>query len=329
MNILVLGGTEFVGRHIVEKAIDHGHHVTVFHRGKHGLELFPTAEHILGDRDGGLSALGDRNWDWVVDTCGYVPRIVKQSIDFLLSRAPNYLFISTISVYADMSEPGQNEAAPLATLKDEATEVVDGETYGGLKVLCEQAVEEGYGPHALIVRPGMIVGPYDKTDRFTYWFQRAAKGGRMLSLCERDEVVQFIDGRDLATFCVHLIETNQCDTFNATGPQFGMTWGDIFDEAALSTGKQYEIVRPPTDWLKERGLEVGKAFPAQFDAEDSTLQGVYRVSVEKGIDAGLHFLPLSKTVNDTLAWRGQQKEPLKVGLDPDKERQLLEAYVEV
>ncbi len=322
MNILVLGGTVFVGRHIVEKALLLGHKVSVFHRGQSGNDLFPEAEHIHGDRDGGLDALGDRKWDWVIDTCGYVPRVVQQSCDHLKDRCDTYLFISTISVYADWSQPGLDERSELATLKDESVEEVNGDTYGGLKVLCEKAVQKTFGGRALIVRPGMIVGPYDRTDRFTYWFQRAAKGGRMLSLSERDEPVQFIDGRDLADFCLHLLHVNSFGVYQATGPQFAMTWGDIFDEAALQVGTEYEIIRPPLDWLQEEGVD---SLPAQFPIEMDR-PGIYRVSIEKAIEAGLRFLPLAQTVRDTIEWRKSVSEPLKVGLSEEREQELIEKY---
>jgi 2'-hydroxyisoflavone reductase len=322
MNILVLGGTAFVGRHIVERALTLGHQVSVFHRGQHGADL-PGVEHILGDRDGGLDALGDRTWDWVIDTCGYVPRIVKQSCEALKDRTERYLFISTISVYADFKEPGITERSPLAELVDPTVEEINWETYGGLKVLCEAEVSATFGGKGLIVRPGMIVGPYDHTDRFTYWFRRASKGGKMISLCERDEPVQFIDGRDLAAFCIHLLSVEARGIYQATGPQFAMTWGDIFDEAAIQGKAQYEIVRPSLDWLKEHGVD---SLPSQF-AEEQDQPGVYRMDIKKAIEAGLMFLPLSATIADTLEWRKSMPEPLKVGLTAEKETELIQEYL--
>ena len=324
MNILVLGGTKFVGRHIVEKALELGHQVTVFHRGQTGADL-TGVQHVFGDRDGGLDALGtDVSWDWVIDTSGYVPRIVRQSCEALIGRTSQFLFISTISVYADLSEPGIDERSELAKLDDPAVETIDAQTYGGLKVLCEQEVLKAF-PEALIVRPGMIVGPYDHTDRFTYWFLRAAKGGKMISLCERDEPVQFIDGRDLAAFCLHLLEMGETGTYNATGPQFPMTWGDVFDEAALGAGTSYEIVRPPLPWLKERGVEP---LPAQMPLEEG-MGGVYRVKIDRAVGAGLRFLPLNETVLDTIRWRSSDPAPLKVGLTLEKELELIENYERV
>ena len=321
MRILILGGTVFVGRQIAEKARQLGHEVAVFHRGQSGADL-PGVEHLLGDRDGNLKALEGRDWDWVIDTSGYVPRIVDQSCQALKDRCQRYLFISTISVYKDLSQPGADEKSPVAELADPAVEEVNGETYGGLKVLCEKRVRAAFGDRAVIVRPGMIVGPYDRTDRFTYWFLRASRGGKMISLAERDEPVQFIDGRDLADFCLHLLNVQASGVYNATGPQFAMTWGDIFDEAALIGITQYEIVRPPADWLKENGVEN---LPSQFPAETG-YDGVYRVKIDKALDAGLRFRPLRTTVTDPIEWRSGMSEPLKVGLAAEAEEALIAKY---
>lgn len=326
MNILILGGTEFVGRHLTERAIKLGHQVSLFHRGKHGADLFPEAEHILGDRDGGLDALGDRTWDAVIDTCGYVPRIVRESCEYLKDKTGRYLFISTISVIGDPSQTGANEESSLATVGDPNTEEVNAETYGGLKVLCEEEVTMAFGDKALNVRPGMIVGPYDKTDRFTYWYLRAYKGGKMLSLCERDEAVQFIDGRDLATFCFHLLANDASGAFMAVGPEYPATWGDVFDEAALLGNTTYEIVRPPLDVLESYGIERGPAFPSQVPAELEK-PGFYTIDISKAIAAGIHFRPLRETIEDTIEWRNSVPDPLKVGLSAEKEAGVIEKYL--
>lgn len=325
MDILVIGGTEFVGRHLVERGLDLGHKLTLFHRGKHGSDLFPQVERIHGDRDGGLAVLADRKWDAVIDTCGYVPRIVRQSAEYLKDRVDRYLFISTISVLGDPSEVNQTETSPLATVKDPNVEEITGETYGGLKVLCEQVVDEIYGSRALNVRPGMIVGPYDKTFRFPYWFQRAKKGGKILSLHERNEAVQFIDGRDLANFCYHLLDVQAHGAYFATGPEYPMTWGDIFDEAALQGGASYELIRPSLEWLDEQGVKRGKAFPSQIPSELDK-PGFYEVDNTKGIQNGLKFRPLSEIIEDTLEWLDAIPAPLPTGLTPEREAELIEKY---
>jgi 2'-hydroxyisoflavone reductase len=179
VRLLVLGGTQFVGRALVEAALHGGHEVTLFHRGRTNADLFPEAEHVLGDRDGGLDLLRGRAWDACLDVCGYVPRVVRQSADLLRGAVGRYVFVSTISVYASLAEPAV-EGSPLAELADTAVEEITGETYGGLKVLCEREVERAFGDDALVIRPGFVVGPHDPTGRFTYWAHRAAAGGEML-----------------------------------------------------------------------------------------------------------------------------------------------------
>src|SRR6266487_2610867 len=214
MRILVLGGTQFLGRHFVEAALRGGHEVTLFNRGRTRPQLFPGAEHRRGDRDGDLRSLAGGKWDAVVDTSGFVPRVVQQSAQLLRSRVGRYLFVSSVSVYADFSRPGVDEDAPVARLEEE-TEDHRSRAYGALKALCEETVRETYGAHTTIVRPGLIVGPWDPTGRFTYWPVRIADGGRVLAPEPRDAPVQVIDARDLAEWCLHLLERDVEGTFNA------------------------------------------------------------------------------------------------------------------
>ena len=199
MRLLVLGGTRFLGRHLVEAALREGDAVTIFHRGRTNPDLFAgQVERISGDRDGDLDALASGEWDAVVDTCGYVPRVVAASAAALSSRCGHYTFVSSESVYGDVGEPGIDESAPVDELVDPATEVVDNETYGGLKALCEAAAEAAMPGRVLNLRPGLIVGPWDRLDRFAYWPRRIAAGGDVLVPGRPERAVQFIDGRDLA-----------------------------------------------------------------------------------------------------------------------------------
>src|SRR5689334_13695101 len=198
MDLLVLGGTVFVGRHLVEAALARGHRVTLFNRGRQNADLFPEAEKLRGDRDGDLSALVGRRWDAAIDVAGRVPRIVRQSAQLLADAVPHYTFISTISVYADYATPNLDESGPLATAADPTTEDPSGANYGPLKVLCEQEVERAFPDRALIIRPGLIVGPYDPTNRFTYWPRRVAQGGGVLAPNGPEQPARFIDVRDLA-----------------------------------------------------------------------------------------------------------------------------------
>src|SRR5512136_1410936 len=217
MNLLIIGGTRFVGRHLVEYALARGHTLTLFNRGQSNPDLFPRVEQLHGDRAADLSLLQDRSWDAVIDTCGYVPRIVRLSAQTLAGRTDRYVFISTVSVYAQDNPRGMDENAPLAALKDETIEEITSETYGGLKALCEKAVEAVYPNRALIIRPGLIVGPYDPTDRFTYWPWRTAQGGEVLAPGNPDQPQQIIDARDMARWIVQMVEAKRTGVFNAVG----------------------------------------------------------------------------------------------------------------
>ncbi len=217
MKLLVLGGTKFLGRHAVDAALAGGHNVTIFTRGQTNPELFPGVERLRGDRDGDLDALRGGSWDGVVDTSGYVPRIVRQSAELLHDRVGRYVFVSSISVYDDFSSP-PTETSAVAELEDPATEEIE-ENYGALKAACEGVVEEIYGDRSARVRAGLIVGPHDPTDRFTYWPRRIALGGEVLGPGDPDAPVQFIDARDLAAWLVNLALEGPGGTYNAHRPR--------------------------------------------------------------------------------------------------------------
>ena len=321
MKMLVIGGTRFVGRHFVAAALARGHEITLFNRGQSDDSLFPSAEHLHGDRDGDLGALAGRRWDAVVDTCGYVPRIVRQSAELLSEATDRYLFVSTISVYADPIHAGAGEDdLALQTLKDETVEVVDGETYGGLKVLCEQVVEEIYGERALIVRPGMIVGPYDPTDRYTYWDARIARGGEVLVPGVPDRPVQMIDARDLGAWMVHLLESDKAGVFNATGPERPLTWASWMAALRGASGSDVKLTWVSDEFLQQHevsGAELPFWVPAEY-------ANIFAISVARAVAAGLRFRPAVETAADTLAWKGS--DDLKVGLKPEREAELLKAW---
>src|SRR5438132_3225731 len=230
MKLLILGGTRFVGRHLVTAALARNHEITLFNRGQHPSAALTSVETIYGDRNSDLAKLQGRRWDAVVDTCGYLPRTVRASAEILFDSVEAYVFISTQSVYADVSVFGVDETAPLATLTDEqldqanaidssgqASAVTYGKMYGGLKARCEQAAEEVLPNRVLIIRPGLIVGPYDYTDRFTYWVVRVARGAEVLAPGRPDRYVQFIDVRDLAEWVVRMIERGGTGVYNANG----------------------------------------------------------------------------------------------------------------
>ena len=229
MNLLILGGTIFLGRYLVEAALARGHQVTLFNRGQHNSELYPDVEKLRGDRDGGLDVLRGRRWDAVVDTSGYVPRVVRASAELLADAVEHYTFISSISVYPHFRSVGLDESAPVGTLDDPTVEEITGESYGPLKALCEQAVEQALPGRTLVIRPGLIVGPHDYSDRFTYWVRRVAQGGELLAPAHPDWHTQIIDVRDLAEWTLRMVERRQTGVYNATGPEYDLTFGQLLE----------------------------------------------------------------------------------------------------
>ena len=330
MNLLILGGTVFLGRHLVEAALARGHAVTLFNRGQHNPDLFPEVERLRGDRDGDLQALEGRRWDAVVDTCGYVPRVVRASAEMLAPNVDHYTFISSISVYADTSKPGIDEQAPVGTLDDPTTEEVTGESYGPLKALCEQAAEATMPGRVLNIRPGLIVGPHDPTDRFTYWVRRVAEGGEVLAPGDPDAPVQVIDARDLAGWTIRMIEQRQTGVFNATGPAERLRMADL-----LTTCKQVSRSDATFVWLDDAFLlEAGAGpwieVPLWIPATDGQNDGLLDIDIAKARAAGLTFRDIADTVRDTLAWDRTRPADTerRAGLAPERERALLQAWHE-
>lgn len=325
--ILIIGGTVFLGRHIVEAALERGHEVAIFTRGVHNPDLFPQVERLRGDRDGQLDALHGRSWDAVIDTSGYLPRVVRASAELLARAVDLYAFISTISVFADTSKPGIDENSPVGWLEDETVEEITGETYGPLKALCESVVEEVYGPRALIIRPGLIVGPHDPTDRFTYWPRRVAQGGSILAPDRPEAPVQFIDVRDLAEWTIRMVEEGRTGVYNATGPDSTLTMGEVLETSRTVSGSNAEFEWVPEDFLLERNVAPWMELPLWVPATEE-FEGFHRVNVDRAIAAGLTFRPLADTVRDTLAWDAQQPpdRELKAGMDQKRETELLQEW---
>ncbi len=323
MKLLVLGGTQFVGRHIAEQALARGHSVTTFHRGQTNRGLFPEAEEIFGDRDGGLGPLEGRKWDAVIDVNGYVPRLVRDSARLLASSVDRYLYISTLSVLADHGVPNQDESAPRAAFDSISTEEITGETYGPLKAACEAVVEREVAGRAAIIRPGFIVGPWDHTGRFNYWLRRAGEGGELLAPGNPEAPVQFIDARDLAGFVLLATESKKTGTYHAVGPRETLTWNALFQECNRVTGKNTRVVWVSDEFLEARGIGP-KELPMRFRGAD----GLARTNCGKAIAEGLTFRPVRDTVQDTLAWDSAHGRR-DVGLAPDRERELLAEWNEV
>ena len=326
MDLLLIGGTQFVGRALVEKALQRGHNVTLFNRGKTNPDIFPEVERITGDRDGDLANLGDRTWDAVIDTVGYFPRVVKESAEYLKGKAKQYAFISTISVYdLEKLPPQGTEDSALATLTDPTVEEITGETYGGLKVLCEQAVMDAFPDTYLIVRPGLIVGPHDPSNRLPYWVGRMDKGGDVLLPDIFDQPVQFVDARDLADFTLDQIEKGTSDIFHVTGPDTTLHFGEVIDACVKAAGKDVALKKVAPDWLIENGVQPFSEMPLWVPHSLAAPEAFMGVDVSKAIDAGLTFLPLQETIADTLAWIRSHggHVPGNAGLDPVKETFLL------
>ncbi len=315
MKLLIIGGTGFLGQHLVEAALARKHELALFNRGQHGPTLFPDVEKIHGNRDGDLTLLQGRQWDAVIDTCGYVPRVVGASARTLSNAVEHYTFISSISVYADFSKMDMDESAPVATLPDETVEEVANGTYGALKALSEQAAQRAMPNRTLVIRPGLIVGPGDPTDRFTYWPYRVAQGSIMLAPGTPEQQTQFIDARDLAVWIVRMVEQQKTGTYNATGPDYALPMGQFLDTCKAETHSDTQFV-----WVSDAFMEAHQVdLPNYAPQEDA---GFGAINCSKAIGEGLMFRPVAETVRDTLAWRGKDAE-LKVGLSREQERELL------
>jgi 2'-hydroxyisoflavone reductase len=317
MRLLVLGGTRFLGRHVVEAALAAGHEMTLFNRGLTAPRLFPEVEHVRGDRDGGLGALRGRSWDAAVDTSGFVPRLVRASAELLAGAVAHYTFVSSISVYREPPAPGQDESAPVVELSDPSVEEITAETYGGLKVLCEDVVAEVFpGRHASL-RAGLIVGPYDPTGRFTYWPFRIARGGEVLAPGEPERWIQFVDARDLAGWILLLAERRTAGTFNATGPEPRLTMGELLEACSEQSERAARLVWVDGSFLADRGVGEWMELPLWVLPEN---EGILQVDVGRAVAAGLAFRPLGETIRATL----ELAEPTAdAGLQPGREAGLL------
>jgi 2'-hydroxyisoflavone reductase len=326
MNVLVLGGTIFLGRALVTALTGRGHRVTTFTRGVHPTADAPTATRLFGDREGDLSALPTSGWDAVVDTSGYRPAVVRASAEHLRA-AGCYAFVSTISVY-DETVPEIREDSPLAPLPAGVTENSP-EAYGPLKARCEDVVRDVFDGRAIVARPGLIVGPHDPSDRFTYWPERAARGGTMLAPAPAERFVQFIDVRDVARFLVRAIEMGASGDFNVTGLPQATTMGDVVAASRAAAGVPSEVVWIGDEFLVLHGVGPWMELPLWIP-DSAGLPGFANADVTRAIANGLLIRALADTVGDTLAWASTR--PLsavrKAGLSAEREAELLRAWSE-
>ena len=335
MKILIIGGTRFLGRHLVTAARAGDHEVTLFNRGS-----YPThadVETIEGDRHTELHKLEGRRWDAVIDTCGHLPRAVRAAAEALAGSVNRYVFISSQNAYADVSVPGITEDYPRGTLTDEQlnqANAIDtkgqpsyGPLYGGLKALCERAVEEVMPGRVLILRPGLIVGPYDYSDRFTYWVVRVAAGGEVLAPGRPERFIQFIDVRDLAEWAIKMIERNAAGIYNTHGEPNTLTMQGLLEECKNVSQSDAEFVWASEEFLLEQKVAAWSEMPLWLPEEAAPhLRGFMFISPRKAVGEGLTFRSVGETIRDTLVWyqTDSANEPLKAGLNSDKERALLD-----
>ena len=321
MKMLILGGTGFLGPHIVNAAVKNGHTVTLFNRGKTNPHLFPDLEKLRGDRDGNLKALEGRKWDWVVDTSAYFPRVVTDSATLLAPNVRQYLFVSSISVYPDL-EKDVDESTPVGTIEDETTEKITSESYGPLKALCEQAAERAMPDRVTNVRPGLIVGYRDRSDRFTYWPVRIAKGGEVLAPDDPKLPVRIIDVHDLGRWCVQMLEDGHVGVYNAVGPygsDGSLTMEELLHGSKVVSGSNATFTWADGDFLQENGVQPWMGLPLWVPG------GGGKVDCEKAISQGLTFRPVATTIQRTLDWEAERPKDhrWRAGITMEKEKEVL------
>jgi 2'-hydroxyisoflavone reductase len=322
VRLLVLGGTKFLGRAAVEAALARGDEVTLFNRGETNPELFPEVEKLRGDRDGDLSALEGREWDAAIDPSGYVPRVVRASAELLHGSVGHYVFVSSASVYAEPYVPGFDESAPIVELENPESEDVMAD-YGALKAACERVVGEVFPDACTMVRAGLIVGPHDGSGRFTYWPLRLSLGGPVLAPAPPEQLVQFVDVRELGAWLVDAAARRVSGTFNATGQPVRL-------DTVLAACGDGELVWVDEKFLFDHGVGPWMELPLWVPREAAAF---LQMSVAKAIAAGLRFRPVEETARDTLAWARETGAGLvtettygSAGLDPAREAELLATW---
>ncbi|WNB91373.1 NAD-dependent epimerase/dehydratase family protein [Bacillus sp. NEB1478] len=325
MKVLIIGGTRFLGKHLTDSLLKNNHEVTLFHRGNTPPpEKISSCEIILGDREKDLSPLENRTWDAIIDTCGFLPIHVRKMAETLKQNAASYVYISSVSVYADQSKRNITEEDEVSELKDPNITEFKLEMYGELKAQCEKEVQNIFKDRALIVRPGLIVGPYDYTDRFTYWPDRGARGGDILVPDMKDPTVRFIDARDLSDWIVRMVENKENGVYQAVGGTYNF---NDFIQKCLSKELDTKIVSVPESFLLEEGVGEWVEMPLWISSED--YRGLDYADDSKAVNKGLAFRSLEETIQDTASWslsRRQQPEQWKAGLHPDKEKDLLRKW---
>lgn len=329
LRILILGGTGFIGPAQVRYAMARGHKLTLFNRGRTNPGLFPDVEQLEGDRNGKLDALKGREWDAVIDNPATLPRWVRDSAQLLKDAARQYVFISTLSVYRSNRTPGADETAPVATNADPDAERVTPQTYGALKALAEKEAEKAFPGRTTILRPGLIVGPGDPSDRFTYWPVRIDRGGDVLAPGDPGDPVQFIDARDLGEWCIRMVEQGDTGVYNAVGPRGRLSVAEMLYGIRSVTTADVRFVWVPADFLEEQRVSPWGDMPVWVPGRGETA-GFAQVSRNRALAKGLTFRPLAATAKDTLDWHktrpAAERERLRAGIAPARETEVLTAW---
>ena len=329
LRILILGGTTFIGPAQVNYARTRGHTVTLFNRGRTNPHLFPEVEKLRGDRDNDIEALKGRDWDVVIDNHPWMPRWVRMTAELLKDHAQQYVFVSSISVYADNSIIDQDETGQVVVLEDPTIEELRGGTYGGLKALCEQEAQKAFPGRACIVRPGLIVGPGDRSDRFTYWPVRIDRGGEVLAPGSGSDYTQIIDARDLGEWMIRMVEGQHSGVYNATGPIRPLQMAEMLYGIKAVTSKDVWFTWVDAEFLQEHEVYPWSRMPAWIPPTDG-MEGFSRYSIARAVEKGLTFRPLAVTARDTIDWHytrpQEQQENLRAGISAEREAEVLAAW---
>lgn len=318
LKILILGGTSFLGPHLTEELQERGHEVTLFNRGTHAPS--PNVKSLQGNRDGDLDALKNRRWDAIIDTSGHLPRVVEASSKMLSTATNHYTFISSISVYENFHSFDIDENYPLAKLEDESDEKINEKTYGALKASCEKVIKQHFPDH-LIIRPGLIVGPRDPTNRFSYWPLRIMEGGEILAPGSPTQALQFIDVRDLAKWIVSMIERQEIGIYNATGPALPLSFEELLKGCAPISNKAVSFTWVNENFLIENKVQDWTELPLWLSYKRN-MPGFMHIDARKAINDGLTFRPLTQTISAIL----DSEEQRQIGMDRKKEHELLRLW---
>jgi 2'-hydroxyisoflavone reductase len=336
MKILIIGGTKFLGRHLINAALGNDYEVTIFNRGQFSREDFENVKQIHGNRNADLEKLNGGYWDACIDTCGYLPQTVKASAEFLADKTNQYVFISSGSVYAETSEPHYDEKTATAKLTEEQKEkfenfdlnqelngLVLGESYGALKVLCEEAAEKAMPNRVLNVRAGMIVGAFDWTDRFAYWVMRVARGGEIFAPGTPKNFVQLIDARDLSAWIIGMIENGETGTYNATSKSLDLTFGKMLEEMKTALESDAQLVWADENFLTANNVQPWSEMPFYLPESNAETRNFLTMNVDQALSKGLKTRSLSETIREVFNWRKSQNFAMKAGISAERERELL------